>query len=404
LLGDTLGRPCGWQTLAGSSDAVAWRSLPVVCLPSPDAAKVTPAQQGNMVDYIRSGGTIVTLSRDQKHAQELATFFASVLPDCRQAPVAEGHPVLGVKFKVKAAGLVGIGDACRTDVFILPPDISAGLGEALTPAAKASDKSADAQPGRRQGALKSDIELLANIVLYATDLTLPESTAPDAGRAASAARPQRFISVARIKYAGNWNTSRQALPALSDVLAKAFDVGISESAVDLSAAPKDVPLLWMTGCESERSAASPRGDKLTQEQQATLKQYLQQGGTLFIDSANGGEAFYEDATAMVKAMFGVDSIRRLDASSPILGGRFNDAMGQPIKDVSYTRCVGPADRGAIPPLEGVEIKGRLAVIISRLGVTAPMGGRIPFGCKGLATDDARRLGANIVLYAAYGKE
>jgi hypothetical protein len=159
----------------------------------------------------------------------------------------------------------------------------------------------------------------------------------------------------------------------------------------------------MTGCDAGQGAPSGHGDMLTHGQQAALKQYLQQGGTLFIDSANGGEAFYDGAVGMVKAMFGADCIRKLDASSPILGGRFNGEMGQPIKDVAYTRSVPPADRGAIPPLEGVEVNGRLAVIISPLGVTAPMEGRIPFGCKGLSVDDARRLGANVVLYAAYGE-
>jgi hypothetical protein len=397
-LGDTLGRPCGWQMLAQSANLSAGRPLPLVCLPSLEAGKVTGPQRDKLLGYVRGGATIVALSRDQKHAEELATFFASLLPDCRQAPTPDGHPVWGVKFQVKAGGLVGIGDACRTDVFVLPPDVSARLLDLCTPPA---DSGKAAAPGR--AGLKSDMELLANIVLYATDLTLPESTAPDAGRAVSPGQPQRFIDVARIKYAGNWNVGRQALPALSDVLAKAFDVGIREAVVDLSAAPKDVPLLWMTGCDGDQPAAAGPGGRLTQEQQAMLKQYLQQGGTLFIDSANGGEGFHGEAVATVKAMFGADSVRKLDAGSPILSGGFHDAMGQPIKDVAYTRCVPPADRGAIPPLLGVEVNGRLAVIISRLGVTAPMEGRIPFGCKGLATDDARRLGANIVLYAAYGQ-
>ena len=47
---------------------------------------------------------------------------------------------------------------------------------------------------------------------------------------------------------------------------------------------------------------------------------------------------------------------------------------------------------------GIEINGRTAVILSRYGVTCPLEGLPTYGCVGLATDDARRLAANVVLY------
>ena len=54
----------------------------------------------------------------------------------------------------------------------------------------------------------------------------------------------------------------------------------------------------------------------------------------------------------------------------------------------------------MPEIWQVQIKGRIAVVLSRHGLACPVEGLPTYGCKGLARDDARRLVANVVLYAA----
>jgi hypothetical protein len=183
---------------------------------------------------------------------------------------------------------------------------------------------------------------------------------------------------------------------LDEVLTEALSLGVRTAApVDLTQdVPAGISLLWMTG------SADP---KLTPEQLARLKKYVEAGGTLFVDSTVGKQQFTLSAIAALEATFGAENLKQIPLDHPLITGRFGGGAGCDIREVRYTRAAaGTVTDKQISGLMGVELGGRLAVILSRYGVTCPVEGLPTYGCVGLATDDARRLAANAVLYAIMG--
>jgi hypothetical protein len=184
---------------------------------------------------------------------------------------------------------------------------------------------------------------------------------------------------------------------LSEVLASAVSVGVHEaSPQDLSAdVPQDVPLLWMTGSVDPKLDASRR---------QRLKAHLQAGGMLFIDAANGGKEFADAAATMLTEMFGSGSVKPLPESSPLLTGDFAGGMGADVRKVAYNRAAAAEQpKPDAPVLSCVVLDGRVAAVLSPYGVACPAEGNPAFSCRGLSTPDARRLAANVILYAAWQK-
>ena len=155
-----------------------------------------------------------------------------------------------------------------------------------------------------------------------------------------------------------------------------------------------MPLLWMTGS----------GDPgLTAAQRANLKTYVQNGGTLFLDATTGKADFTKAALLMLGEMFGAERVKKIEITHPLVTGKFGGGAGNDLSEVEYT----PAGKkvrpdGKMAGLVGVEIGGRLAVILSTHGVTASVEGLPAFGSVSFAKTDARRLAANVVLYTLMG--
>jgi hypothetical protein len=239
-------------------------------------------------------------------------------------------------------------------------------------------------------------QLAVNMLYYTTDMQRPRGRLAVRSRRAPKGSPTRAVVVARVRHAGGWQACPMALPRLGEVLTDALSLGIrAHPPVDLSEdVPAGVSLLWMTG------SADP---KLTKAQGERLKKYVQAGGTLFLDSTVGKEAFAQAAIAALEALFGPEELKEIPPGHPLLSGKFAGGAGCDVREVRYTRAAtaAAADK-RVSGIKGVELGGRLAVILSRYGVTCPVEGLPTYGCVGFDTDDARRLAANVVLYAIMG--
>ena len=122
---------------------------------------------------------------------------------------------------------------------------------------------------------------------------------------------------------------------------------------------------------------------------------------LFIDPAVGRESFFDAARQVVTDMFGQTGLSAMEAGSPLLTGKFAGGVGIDLGKVGYSEAVAARQADLDRPvLLCVKIDGRIAVVLSRYGVTCPVEGHPTYGCEGLTVPDARRLAANVVLYAA----
>ena len=324
--------------------------------------------------FVRDGGTVLVQAKPGSPAAvaTLKDKFLKVLPDFGAQRLDTKHPLFGVQYPVPPVEGLAIGDPSCTRIFIVSSDLTGPW------AARDVKGKPDA------------FGLFANLLFYATDGDLPKVRL--ARRAPSTAmRVSGHVALARVRHKGDWSTCPRMESRLSEVLARAVSVGIRETPpVDLSQdVPHHIPLLWMTGSQ---------GPDLSAEQIQRLKKYLRAGGTLMIDPAVGKVEFFDAASKMLKDAFGPGSLKRLAAGHPLLSGNFADGMGSDVGKAAFTRAAGKAQ--SVPELWHVDIDGRAAVVLSRYGLTCPVEGNPTFGQLGLATDDARRLAANVVLYAA----
>ena len=381
-----LHRPATWRTLSATARSLP-TDAPVLVIRSGRTFSPPKDLGPALKQYLQSGGTILfqPYGGDLTVAAAAEKYFLALLPGSRAADCASDHPVFSAGVKIApetTPKLRGIGNKTRTRVFIAHQVVmgawSRGFETTTAPA----------------------YSLGVNLLNYATDKNLPRTCfrapPPEPVKPIETAR---HIPIARIQHKGDWNAYPRAFDRLNNVIAQSISVGVraTPKPVDLSdKIPQSLPLLWLTG------STPPDLSSLKLKE---LAEYLYGGGTLFVDAAVGTQEFADAVTTMLKGMFGEADLVVLGPDSPLLSGRFAGGLGGRIDTVEYTPAVN-ADRDdklTKPHVMGVGIQGRLAVIFSPYGVTAPLEGNPPPGCKGLTTRDALRLAANVVLYAAVDK-
>lgn len=385
-IGGTFKRPTAWQAIQAADSQAVFSEAPILFVNVRAAAELPKLPAAKIRGFVLDGGTVaanVAVPASPTLVEAVQKYFVNLFAEYEYtaAPIADAHPVWDVYYKVAAGarpGAIGIGDHCRTRVFVLPDDL-----------ARAWDSPATA------GSLAAR-QFGVNMLYYTTDMQRPKGRLAARRGSAFKGTPTRAVVVARVRHAGGWSSCPRALPQLSGVLTQALSLAIHTGPpVDLSQdVPPGISALWMTG------SADP---KLTQAQADRLRKYVQAGGMLFVDSTVGREEFTRAVVAVLEAAFGAGALKQIPPDHPLLTGKFAGGAGSDVRQVRYTRAAaGTVTDKRISGLMGVELDGRLAVILSRYGVTCPVEGLATYGCVGLATDDARRLAANVVLYAIMG--
>lgn len=373
--------PASWQKFDLADPPGVLDEAPLLLVVLSDG-RMPGEAQSVLRDYVHRGGTILVQPAVSEAAvvQFAKEYFTRLLPEFHAIDLPKDHPLFSARYAIAEAqrpGLLAVGDSARTPVLIFTSDVAGAW--------------------RQDRKDSPAFALLANIVAFTTDNS-PLGGKLDARRlsppAAASAEPQKWIPVARIRHGGGFDVCPGAFARLSDAVASAVSVGVKEqSPVDLrQPVPQEIRLLWLTGT-SEFSLTAP--------QKQVLGDYLRAGGMLVIDSAMGRDEFFNSAMAMVQQMLPSSPLQPIALSSPLLTGKFAGGLGSEVVSVHYTRWA-PAElqKAGAPRLLSAELDGRPAVVLSRYGITCPMEGHRVYGCMGLQHDDALRLAANLVLYAA----
>ena len=380
-----LAHPVTWQLVSPDAPQQVFAEAPILYINGGSQARLHPTMDRMFRQFVGNGGTVLVqpFAGNEQFAQTAREYFVRVFRDYHDGKLTPDHPVFNLRFEIPAdrqPSVIGIGDYCRTRIFILTSDVSGVWHQ---------DRHKDSPQA---------FQFVANLVLYTTNMDQPQGKLTYRRPLPTAPEPPRSIPVARVRHAGDWDACPLAMPRLNAALAQAVSIGVKErDAVDLSHdPPADAPLLWMTGSV---------GPKLNVAQRSGLKRYLLGGGMLFIDSAMGRKEFFEAAWQILREMFPDVSLSPLPRNHPLLTGRFAGGIGSDVTEAQYTRHALPDLPGRpAPSLHSLELGGRTAVILSRDGVTCPVEGNPTYGCAGLQTDDARRLAANVILYAAWKKQ
>ncbi|MDY7010941.1 MAG: DUF4159 domain-containing protein [Planctomycetota bacterium] len=373
------GRLLAWRQITDETPEEFPRST-LLYINGPKRSILPPKMAEKFKRFIRNGGTclIQTLPGNKGMAESFQRYFLGLFPDFFGRDIGPDHPVFNLRFRIPDGDqpeIVGIGDECRTRIFILADDVSGAWHQ------------------NRRREYEHLFGLAGNIVLYSGGGKLPPGRFAIRRKPSTPPPAKRFINVARLKYAGDYNVCPLAIGRLGDTLAHSLPTGLKELTSADPAKPIDpsITLLWLTG------NIPP---KFSKAELTNIRKYLETGGTLLIDPAIGRSDFHEAAGKMLETMFGQDAVGPLKPDNPVISGNFAGGLGADLRKVRLIRRAGADAETISPKLRAAVLNKRIAVVLSDYGLTCSVEGNPCYENIGYRTDDARKIALNVILYAA----
>ncbi len=234
-----------------------------------------------------------------------------------------------------------------------------------------------------------------NLYMYALDSRdqRPRGDTPLV-EANSAVKTTKSIRVGRVTHEGNWNPEPAGWDRLVAVMNNDYKAKVTVEPVDAASAQlADYDVLHLTGVDTLKLG----GDAST-----ALATYVKNGGTLLVDAAGGDAKFAGSAEQMLREALGKEAE---ELANPLeLNHPLYKAMGQAIDQVDFRlfarRTLGGERR---PRIRGISFENRLGVIASWEDLSSGLVGTNTSGIVGYAPEDATRLTAAALLYAAERK-
>lgn len=380
FLGDKLGEPVAWQTTPFDAPLEEWLAAPILYFQGHEFPEWDAGQRAKLRRFVERGGTLLAeacCGREEFRAG-FVRFAAEAFPEHALRELDPEHGVYQALYEIEPAGLMGIDFGCRTSVLYAPHDFSCLWEQAAIPVLS-----------------ERALRLGANIAAYATGrqplrdrlevVTLPAEAedVPEAARGDA-------LRLAQIVYDGDWRPDPHTLVHFAEFLRDnlRMDVVTQFRAVRLREAELvRSPILYLSGHYAFTLDAAER---------QALATHLRRGGFLLAEACCGRAEFDAAFRSLVEAAFPGAALTRLPADHALFRGEPGFALGT----VGYKEAVLEERPGLDrPELWGLLLDGRLAAVYSPYGIGCGLDGHTCFSCRGLVDADARRLAANIVLYA-----
>lgn len=382
FIGDRLGEPVAWQMVTMDAPLAEWLAAPILYFHGHTFPKWGANEQRKLREFVERGGIILAeacCGRDD-FRDGFRRFAAETFPETPLRPLPDDHAVYTALLAAPAYALQGIDVGCRTSVIFSPNDLSCLWEQADVPALserafRIGANIAAMATGRQK--LRDRLDLVV----------VPEG---DAAKGNGLLPAGDALRLAQVVYEGDWRPDPLALVHFSEFMRDeaGIDVVSQYSPVRLTEAElRGAPLLFMTG---------HHGFSLHDEERAALRGHLERGGFLIAEACCGRAEFDKSFRSVIARVFPEAALTRLPPEHAI----FRGAPGFDVSHVEYRPAVQTAEPGlSAPVLEGLELRGRLVLVYSPYALGCGLDGHLCHDCRGLAPADARRLTANIVLYA-----
>ena len=270
--GRELERPLNWQVVGIEHPWYDWFDSPVLYIASHQPPHFSEADYAKLRNFIMAGGMIFTHADGSSIAfnrwvPELARRIA---PDGELKPIPDHDPILTLQYKLTShPRLLGVSNGVRWLLIHSSGDIALAWQQ------------------RSEKTQWMQFQLGTNIFLYASgkpDLRnridspyIPPPPAP----------PAKFVSIARVKYAGNWDPEPAAWYRFSRYLQWETGEAADVRAVQIADLPTTVAqLATLTGTAAH---------SFTDGERASLRKFVESGGILLIDACGGENAFTQSA-------------------------------------------------------------------------------------------------------------
>ena len=380
FIGDKLGQPITWQVVHFDAPLEEWLAAPLLYMQGHTFPQWNDAQRAKVRAYIEQGGTLLAeacCGRAEFRAG-FEKFAKDTFPEFPLRKLGDEHALYHTHYDCQPYGLMGLDVGCRTSVIFSPRDMSCLWEQANIP--RLSERA---------------FELGTNIAAYATGrrplidrldvVVLPKEDVY------SQAPPGRdALRLGQVVYEGDWRPFPRALVSLAEFLRRESNLDVVTRYRPIRLTAPDLytcPILYMAG---------HYGFEFSEKERAALAGHLRRGGFLLVDNCCGPEPFATAFQTLLRQTFPEATLELLPPNHPIFRGQ----PGFDVTTVHYGPDVAREQPHLnVPELWGLEIDGRLALVYSPFALGCGLEGREFDGCWGLTAQDARRLTANIILYA-----
>ena len=384
--------PLNWQTVTLADPPADLHDAPILYLAGGQAPKLSAADVAKLQAYCEDGGLLLG------HA------------DCSSAAFADGFRHLGEQMfpgrhfrPLEPTSPIYTDQQFPRGHWATKPPV-----EALTNGARelmvllpAGDPARQWQ-GQSFLPVARDVygQLMTDLFLYAVDKQglrrRGETYVVDRRTDVADATP---VTVARLRYAGNWDPEPGGWRRLARLLHNARVAELDVQRVDPAVAGQ---LAGGRFAIASLTVADP-DFRLTDAARSAVQAYVAAGGTLLVDVAGGRGAYRSAADAELARLF-PDAARGLPVLPPD-APLYQAAQGDgtlsigtsPLSYRKFERATGTLNRSR---LRGLEVNGRLAVFYSPEDVSVGLVGQAVGGVAGYVPADAARVLAAVIGSAA----
>ena len=365
-----LERQLNWQVVNLERDWSDWLDSPVLYIASHRAPEFKEEDVQKLRAFALGGGLIFTHA-DASAApfNTFVTQFAKRLfPEYALADLPQNHEIYSVQYRLSRKPLLrGVSNGSRLLLVHSPTDLS-------TPWQV------------RNGTRRDAFEMGVNVFVYAggkADLRNRLSSPYIAGVPGEA---KQTVKLARVKYVGNWDPEPYAWERAGRHVKRHSNINVQSVETNVGGLrAEESPVAHLTG-----TAAWTAGESDV----AAIRNYVQDGGLLLIDSAGGSEAFAKSAADLVAKAFPDKTLTVLPADQALM-------HDLPRLDL---RPFAEAKLGKAGAKLSVLDSGKGAVIVTPLDLTTGMIGSNTWGISGFAPATSLAVARNLVIYAAGGKK
>lgn len=401
-------RDLAWQTLdLRQSTVVDLLEAPVLFLSGSQALRLSPDDEAKLKEYINQGGFLFAEACDgdgcdgKQFDADFRALVKRLFPESQLRKLPPDHAVWYAQERINPKDLpkdeefwlYGLDACCRTSIVYCPRSLSCRweLGHPYHELP---------YPDEVKREVEACTLIGGNVLAYATNRELKDKLEkPQVSVLVNKGRvPRGALVIPKLSHGGGADDAPHALGNLLAVFDKqlAMKVDYDRRLIE----PNDPKLLSYPIV----FAHGRRAFSFTSGERKALKDYLDRGGFLFADAICASKPFADSLRDELKSIYPEAQFSRIPPSHPLFTDEFHGfrigevTLRDPnLRDENDPLMAKPVKTS--PLLEGLEIDGRIAVILSPYDISCALEKGTSLECKGYIPQDAARIGANVILYA-----
>lgn len=402
-------RDLAWQSFdLRHSSVVDLLEAPILFLSGSQSLKLSPEDEAKLKEYVNQGGFIFAEAchgdgcKGEQFDKDFRALLSRLFPESQLRRLPPDHAVWYAEERVNPKDLPkdeefwlwGLDACCRTAVVYCPRSLSCRweLGHPYHELP---------YPDEVKRQIEACVRIGGNVLAYATNRELKDKLEkPQVSVLVNKGRvPRGALVIRKLNHGGGADDAPNALGNLLAVFDKQLAMKVDYDRQPPIAANDPTllshPIVFAHG---RRSFSFTVGER------KALKEYLDRGGFLFADAICASKPFADSLREELKAIYPEAQFSRIPPSHPLFSDEFHGfkigevTLRDPnLRDENDPLVAKPVKTS--PLLEGLEIDGRIAVILSPYDISCALEKGTSLECKGYIPQDAARIGANVILYA-----